>query len=890
MNPNQPLNRENRAMLGLVVALALGLSSTSLFAQEVRSTGGKHDQKIAQIVHSHDHLEGFDTGTGNATCVSLPTYSVMFDGGIDSAGLQRFLKNMPEEDLNPGGGLRFQLHGSFWFQTAGDPTIPVGEPFFLTYSFVTDGVNIPATSFDGDAGAAGSNLFATMDSEFPGGMEAFQDVVRLAFDQWQEVTNIRYIEVPDDGAAWGTDGVLPTPTNVGRGDIRIAMRPVDGAVGQNVLAFNRYPNNGGDMVLDSDNMAKFTDATNNFRALRNVLLHEHGHGLGIKHVMPTDNTKLMEPLLNTNFDGPQEDDIRAAMALYGDPAESNNSADQATPLGSLAANQAAALNTNYEMAIERSGAEDWYKFNAPAGTQLNITVTPIGTVYDSGPQPLDEAAPVITEEIDAAAARDLSLALFLNGQLLAQSASGGLGEAETITISSAPASGLYKLRVAANDGRVDVQRYALSVSRNSEPEIDVVAQNPTQVDLPSGGQYNFGQVTVNTDRHAFFTIENNGGGVLNLTNNPSIAIFGTNAGDFTVNLQPTTISIAQGDPVAFNVGFRPSAAGTRTATVLISNDDVDESAYTFTVSGVGAQSSNSNGQAEIRVFQITPDFEFGKVEVTEGGFSDFPDVLLNESRAIFYAIENHGGSDLEFTSTPPVSVVSGISGFSVFSQPNTFPIPAGNPEGFAKTFRIEFEPQVAAIRTARVFVFSNASNTVGPFDFTLRGRGVEPPVEIEDCNGNGTADDEDLVDGTSEDCNFNGIPDECDSDSDGDGVPDDCDTCPGEDDLRDSDGDGVADCLDECPNNADKTEAGVCGCGQADVDSDGDGTLDCEEVGDPGNPNPETPNPDDPNPGTPPPGDAGCGNGNAPLMMLSFATICGMNIRRRQGRTGRRVR
>ena len=33
---------------------------------------------------------------------------------------------------------------------------------------------------------------------------------------------------------------------------------------------------------------------------------------------------------------------------------------------------------------------------------------------------------------------------------------------------------------------------------------------------------------------------------------------------------------------------------------------------------------------------------------------------------------------------------------------------------------------------------------------------------------------------------------------------------------------------DECPYDAGKTEAGVCGCGVADVDSDGDSFLDCK--------------------------------------------------------------
>ncbi len=54
------------------------------------------------------------------------------------------------------------------------------------------------------------------------------------------------------------------------------------------------------------------------------------------------------------------------------------------------------------------------------------------------------------------------------------------------------------------------------------------------------------------------------------------------------------------------------------------------------------------------------------------------------------------------------------------------------------------------------------------------------PIAETDCNGNGTADSEDLATGASADCNGNLVPDECDiesgysPDDDGDGVPDDC--------------------------------------------------------------------------------------------------------------------
>ncbi|GMU35338.1 MAG: exo-alpha-sialidase [Planctomycetia bacterium] len=43
-----------------------------------------------------------------------------------------------------------------------------------------------------------------------------------------------------------------------------------------------------------------------------------------------------------------------------------------------------------------------------------------------------------------------------------------------------------------------------------------------------------------------------------------------------------------------------------------------------------------------------------------------------------------------------------------------------------------------------------------------------------DCNANGIGDGQDIADAASADCNTNGIPDECETDSDGDGVIDAC--------------------------------------------------------------------------------------------------------------------
>lgn len=116
---------------------------------------------------------------------------------------------------------------------------------------------------------------------------------------------------------------------------------------------------------------------------------------------------------------------------------------------------------------------------------------------------------------------------------------------------------------------------------------------------------------------------------------------------------------------------------------------------------------------------------------------------------------------------------------------------------------------------------------------------------VADCADNCPAD----ANGTQRDSDADGVGDACDdcpndpgktepelcgcgavdADGDEDDVADCVDNCPGVDnpDQSDVDMDGAGDACDACPSDANKLEAGACGCGVADDDSDGDGIADC---------------------------------------------------------------
>src|SRR5581483_292094 len=64
------------------------------------------------------------------------------------------------------------------------------------------------------------------------------------------------------------------------------------------------------------------------------------------------------------------------------------------------------------------------------------------------------------------------------------------------------------------------------------------------------------------------------------------------AADFTVTTQPASPVAALNGTTTFVITFVPGAAGLRTATVSIANDDADENPYTFAIQGTGTPQPN----------------------------------------------------------------------------------------------------------------------------------------------------------------------------------------------------------------------------------------------------------------------------------------------------------
>jgi hypothetical protein len=293
------------------------------------------------------------------------------------------IQNLIEQQVL-GALARYHQQGSRWPGSA-------GAPVTITWSFIPDGTMIGSGAGEP---ASASNLFATMNAQFGGNTAAWVSLFQQCFNRWAQLTGTSYVRVQfngnqwDDGAAFGNGGA--TGAAGLRGDVRIGGHTIDG--GSGILAYNYYPSFGGDMVLDTADT--WNNATNNYIFLRNVVTHEHGHGMGLLHNCPANGTKLMEPFIFTGYDGPQHDDLRGIMNLYGDAYESNNSAATATNLGTLPAGGSfnpsavpspAPVNGSIT-AIDLDGDNDYFRCTLTAGNTITVTAAPIGLTYDNASQ------------------------------------------------------------------------------------------------------------------------------------------------------------------------------------------------------------------------------------------------------------------------------------------------------------------------------------------------------------------------------------------------------------------------------------------------------------------------------------------------------------------------
>ncbi|QDS99635.1 matrixin family metalloprotease [Adhaeretor mobilis] len=301
--------------------------------------------------------------------------------------------------------------------TASGVVASPGTPVTLTWSISPDGANIP--------GEGGSNLVSYFDDLFNVNSNNANLTTRPwfalfepSFDRWSELGCITFVYEPNDNGSQlqNSSGVLGT-----LGDIRLGGTFVDGA--GSTLAYATLPNSG-DIVFDTGETNFYSNSSNSYLQLRNTLMHEIGHAIGLQHVESSNSSLLLEPFISTAFDGPQLDDIRGIQGLYGDTFEKsidglgNNSTSTGTDLGTISAgsflsiggdatgSQFVATTETDFVSIANADDVDFFSFTVDIPSTLEAILTPLGGVFNQG---LDGGAQAT---FDANARNDLSLAVF----------------------------------------------------------------------------------------------------------------------------------------------------------------------------------------------------------------------------------------------------------------------------------------------------------------------------------------------------------------------------------------------------------------------------------------------------------------------------------------------
>lgn len=352
------------------------------------------------------------------------------------------------------------------------------SPRTLTWSLVPDGLNIPSSSGVGDI-AGPSRLFQDMDAKFAGNRALWIAQIEAAFARWQQLAGVTFARVTSAGQDWDDGAAFPgSASSATRADIRISMRNIDGL--NRVLAYAYFPETG-DIVID--NSEAWGASANNYAYFRTMLTHEIGHTLGLLHVCPNNNTKLMEPLLVNAFDGPQHDDIRAVQTLYGDTREPNTTTATATSLPGTAAGQTISLGDvpppavtdASTLAISSTSDQDLFLSSITEPLIATITAAPIGRTYADYTQ--DSSCNNATTNTNSLNAANLNINVFAADGINAwrTSSLAGVGQPEIAAGVLLSPVGAYYIRVSAATNIFEGQQYRLTIDNVIRPTLTATA-------------------------------------------------------------------------------------------------------------------------------------------------------------------------------------------------------------------------------------------------------------------------------------------------------------------------------------------------------------------------------------------------------------------------------
>lgn len=277
--------------------------------------------------------------------------------------------------------------------------------------------------------------------------------------------------------------------------------------------------------------------------------------------------------------------------------------------------------------------------------------------------------------------------------------------------------------IESDDSDENPYTFTIQGSGSVTPEMDITGNAISILDgstTPAlSNLSDFGNTDINggTTIHTF-SIKNSGSGPLTLSGPPYVGIFGTHASDFAITQQPTSGTVAALTGVqTFEITFDPSTTGLRQATLTLTNNDPDESPYTFAIQGTGVITPEiiiKGGALNIEI--ASGDFSPSINDSTDFGSSDVGD----PPRIVTYTIYNTGPAPLTLTGTWPRVAISGAHAgdFSVISPPSS-PVSSGG----STSFKVGFDPLTSGLRSATLTIANNDLDE-GAYSFAVQGTGT----------------------------------------------------------------------------------------------------------------------------------------------------------------------
>ena len=295
---------------------------------------------------------------------------------------------------------------------------------------------------------------------------------------------------------------------------------------------------------------------------------------------------------------------------------------------------------------------------------------------------------------------------FVDLQIIFNPSALGMRSAWVTVYSNSPTVPEYRFRIQGTGApapapEINIQGLGVSILSGD--------QTPSTDDGTDLGAWVVGEAA----KVQLLTIINEGDSELKLS---EIVIEGSNTYDFGYDDLPPVVPSRSTH--SFQIYFQPIAAGIRTATLSVLNNDSDEAIYSFKIQGLGVLEPAIVIDGAVNRGDDSVAVDFGSIEV-DGAIS------YNN-----FTINNFGHASLQLTGVPKVEIKGPhAEDYFVHAEPMGTVVGIGA----SMPFEIGFDPRANGLRTATVSIKSNDPNE-GDFTFAVKGIGLGSDIEV---HGNG---------------------------------------------------------------------------------------------------------------------------------------------------------